>query len=79
MLLTTTGSAQIVLRSGSQTNTSTNATLTINKPTSLAVGDLMLANIVQSDNDNANLANATISGWTLVAGEEFGNAGNDSW
>ena len=79
LLFTTTVSAQIALRSGSQTNTSTNATLTINKPTSLAVGDLMLANIVQSDNDNANLANATISGWTLVAGEEFGNAGNDSW
>ncbi len=39
----------------------------------------MLANIVQSDNDNANLANATISGWTLVAGEEFGNVGSDSW
>lgn len=79
MLFTTTSSAQIALRSGSQTNTSTNATLTINKPTSLTVGDLMLANIVQSDNDNANLANATISGWTLIAGEEFGNAGNDSW
>ncbi len=79
MLFTTTSSAQIALRSGSQTNTSTNATITINKPTSLAVGDLMLANIVQSDNDNATLANATISGWTLVAGEEFGNVGNDSW
>ena len=40
----------------------------------------MLANIVQSDdNDNQNLSDATLSGWTLVAGREFGNVGSDSW
>jgi hypothetical protein len=72
-------SAQIALR-GSQTSTSTTTSVTIAKPTNLAVGDLMLANIVQSDSgDNQVLSNATASGWTLVAGREFGNVGNNSW
>ncbi len=79
MLFTTTVSAQIALRS-SQTNTSTSTTVTVTKPTGLAVGDLMLANIVQSDdNDNQVLSDATLAGWTLVAGREFGNVGSDSW
>ena len=79
MLFTTTSSAQIALR-GSQTSTSTSTSVTITKPTGLVVGDLMLANIVQADdNDNAVLSDATLSGWTLVTGREFGNVGNDSW
>jgi hypothetical protein len=40
----------------------------------------MLANIVQSDSGNNQvLSNATASGWTLVAGREFGNVGSNSW
>ena len=70
--------AQIAQR-GNTTNISTNSSLTIDKPAGLVEGDIMFANIVQSDNDNSTLANATITGWTLVAGEEFGNVGNDSW
>jgi hypothetical protein len=52
----------------SQTNTSTGTTLTISKPTNLAVGDLMIANITQRDNQNV----ATSSGWILVASYQVG-------
>lgn len=73
--------AQIALVTGSQTNQQTSGTtLTINKPTNLAVGDLMVAVIIQvDDGDNQNLSNASRTDWTLVAGEEIGNAGSDSW
>lgn len=67
-----------------QTGTTTNTTLTINRPSGLAVGDVMIANIVQSDNDGNNggdLSNATLSGWTLIAGNQTGIAGSggDEW
>jgi hypothetical protein len=71
--------AQIALR-GSQTNTSTSTSVTITKPSNLAVGDLMLANIVQNEDSNSqSLSNATATGWTLVAGEQFGSSGNNTW
>lgn len=73
---------QITLVTGSQTNQQTSGTtLSVNKPTNLAVGDLMVAVIIQVDNgDNQTLSNATTGGaWTLVAGEEIGNVGSDSW
>ena len=71
--------AQIALRS-SQTNTSTSTSVTITKPSNLAVGDLMLANIVQNEDSNSqSLSNATATGWTLVAGEQFGSSGNNTW
>ncbi|MFM2337788.1 MAG: hypothetical protein RL115_981 [Bacteroidota bacterium] len=81
-----TTNAQINQISGSpQTATTASTTLTISKPTSLAVGDVMLANIVQSDNDGADggdLSNATLAGWTLIAGNQTGvtgGGGGDEW
>jgi hypothetical protein len=71
--------AQITQRGVATTNTSTNTSVTIDKPEGLVEGDIMFANIVQSDDDNDALRNATLTGWTLVAGEEFGNDGDDSW
>jgi hypothetical protein len=82
--------AQIGLAGGSianavQTNTTTSTTLTINRPTSLAIGDIMFANIVQSDDDNNNggdLSNATSGGWTLIAGNQtgvVGSGGDEFW
>lgn len=74
-----TVNAQIALRA-SQTSTSSSTAVTITKPAGLAVGDLMIANIVQSENSTSqSLSNATASGWTLVAGEQFGTSGSDSW
>lgn len=67
-----------------QTATTTGTTLTITRPSGLAVGDVMIANIVQADNDGADggdLSNATLTGWTLIAGNQTGIAGSggDEW
>lgn len=50
--------AQIVFRS-SATASGTTTSLTINKPASLAVGDLMIANLTQRNSEGE----ATLSGW----------------
>ena len=72
---------QAISQRGSATNANTTtSTLTITKPTGLAVGDVMIANIVQGDNaDNQTLGNASRTGWTVVRGAEFGDNGNTSW
>lgn len=43
-------------------------TLTINKPAGLAVGNVMFAHIVQSNNDDNGLSDATRNGWTEITG-----------
>lgn len=64
-------------RSSNTANT-TGGTLSITKPTGLAVNDLMIASIAQGENGSGSLANATASGWTLVQGTSFGASGNTS-
>ncbi len=44
------------------------STITITKPTGLAVGDVMIANIVQTNYDYSNLNNPTNNGWSVVDG-----------
>lgn len=81
--------AQIVQRGTATTNATTlsgsNRTLTINRPTGVVAGDVLIASIVQfeTDNDNGGLSNATLSGWTLIRGglirsDGTGN-GNNAW
>jgi hypothetical protein len=85
MLLTFQNSlGQIALVTGSpQSNTSTGATLTILKPSGLAIGDMMIANIVQSDKGPGltDLSNATSTGWTVIDGRQTGTggSGNEWW
>ncbi|MGQ0740152.1 MAG: T9SS type A sorting domain-containing protein [Bacteroidota bacterium] len=85
VFLTVKVSGQISQVTGSpQSSTTTGTTLTITRPSGLAVGDLMIANIVQADNDGADggdLSNATLAGWTLIAGNQTGIAGSggDEW
>jgi hypothetical protein len=45
-----------------------NTTITINKPTGVVAGDVLLFSVVQNetDNDNGGLSSPTLSGWTLV-------------
>lgn len=64
--------AQIAHRASS-TATTTNTTLTITKPAGLAVGDVMIANIMQSGSDNNSLSNPTATGWTLIAASNMDN------
>ena len=80
--------AQIAQRGTATTNTNsaTNiTTLTINKPTGVVAGDVLIVNIVQNQTDNITglLSNATGTGWTLIDGREIYNDGNqnnrDSW
>lgn len=84
--MTSEAFSQITQVTGSpQTSTTTGTTLTITRPSGLAVGDVMIANIVQSDNDNADggdLSNASLAGWTLIAGNQtgiVGSGGDEFW
>ena len=71
MFFSTNLSAQITQRGSSTTasNATTNATtITINKPTGVVAGDVLLFSVVQNetDNDNGGLTSPNLSGWTLV-------------
>lgn len=58
---------QIALRGSATSATSSNTTLTINKPTGVVSGDVMIANITQTGNTTTN---ASLAGWTLIAGAQ---------
>jgi hypothetical protein len=65
------GWGQIAQRGSATTSsagTANNTSLTINKPTGVTTGDVMLLTIVQNetDNDNGGLASPSLSGWTIV-------------
>lgn len=84
ILFTSTAFSQAITQRGTATSAATTTTtLTINKPTGLQVGDVMLANIVQGDDDGGGQTitnNASRTGWTLVRGGLLGsNANNDWW
>ncbi|MDN3675839.1 choice-of-anchor D domain-containing protein [Flavobacterium paronense] len=68
LLIGSFGYAQIAQRGTATTATSSNTTLTINKPTGLAVNDLMIVNLAQGNN-NTNAPTAT--GWTLIDGRSL--------
>jgi hypothetical protein len=75
--------AQIAQRGSATTATvaATNSgTLTINKPTGVVAGDVMIVSILQNetDNDNGGLSNATLTGWTLVDGGIIRSDGTNS-
>ena len=52
LIVSSFGHAQIAQRGTATTATSTNTTLTINKPTGLALNDLMIANLAQGNNNH---------------------------
>ncbi|HJW30196.1 MAG TPA: hypothetical protein VJ508_13230, partial [Saprospiraceae bacterium] len=82
LLLTQAVPAQIISVTGSPTSaTSTTGTVTIPKPSGLAIGDVMIVNINQGDKQsgNNNLSNATSPGWTLIDGRQTGINGSDDW
>jgi hypothetical protein len=81
-------SAQIAQRGTATTagNSSTNGGfLTINKPSGVVAGDVMIVSIVQNetDNDNGGLNNAILTGWTLIDGRiirsDGTSNGNNAW
>ncbi|REG88497.1 beta strand repeat-containing protein [Algoriphagus antarcticus] len=73
------GFGQIAFR-GSSTNTSNGGSIIITAPATLQVGDLMIVNIAESDNDGATLGQGGyLAGWTTIASGVFASAGNDRW
>jgi hypothetical protein len=65
-------SAQIAQR-GSATTATGNKTITINVPTGVVAGDIMIANI--SEYYNGTNVSATSNGWTELSGSDLGNQG----
>lgn len=60
--------AQIALRGTATSATTTNTTLTINRPTGVVTGDVMIVNITQTGNTTTR---ASLTGWTpVVAGQQ---------
>ncbi len=70
---------QIAQRGTATTATSTTTSVTVAKPTGLAVGDLLIATINQADNDDNSLSDATSTGWQLVGGAKFYTSGSNEW
>ena len=79
LILGSAAFGQITQVTSPQSATTTGTTLTITRPSALAVNDVMIANIVQSDNDNATLNDASLFGWSLIDGRDIGVNGNDHW
>lgn len=71
LLFSLSAFSQIAQRGTATTATSINASITINKPAGITVGDLMLADIAQgtnkSESTNPLNINPTCSGWTLIS------------
>jgi len=67
----------LISQRGTSTSATTNGTtLTINKPSGVVTGDVMIVNISISRKSNTSTANPTLAGWTLVSGEQFDNSKN---
>ncbi len=62
-------SAAIAQRGTATTATTTNTNLTINKPTGVVAGDVMIVNIAKVGN---NTTAPSLAGWTLIDGRSLG-------
>lgn len=76
--------AQITQVGDDMSASTSGTTLTITKPVGLAVGDVMIVNIMQMDDDGANggdLSAPTGSGWSLIDGRQLyaSGSGGDEW
>lgn len=70
---------QIALR-GTTENASNTSTLEIDRPAGLLVGDVMIATIGRSDDDEGNLSDqTTATGWTLIDDRIIGSIDDNRW
>ncbi|MFM7016449.1 MAG: beta strand repeat-containing protein, partial [Bacteroidota bacterium] len=65
LLTVNISNGQIALRGTATSGTTSNTSITINKPTGVVAGDVMIVNIAQNGN---NTTNPSLSGWTLIQG-----------
>ncbi len=63
----------IAQRGSATTATTTSSSLTINKPTGVVAGDVMIVNIAKVNND---ITTPTLTGWTLVDGKSLTGTGS---
>ncbi len=85
-LFSLTTHAQITRRGTATTNANNGGlSLSIDKPTGIVAGDILIANILQNetDNDNGGLNAVTATGWILVDGRiirsDGTNNGDNAW
>jgi len=71
--------AQITQRGEKTTNNTLTNSLTLSVPSGIQVDDILLVQIVQSDNDNDALSDAMSPGWTLVKGRKVKSHGGREW
>jgi trimeric autotransporter adhesin len=76
LFVSTFSFSQIAQRGTATTATSTGITLTINKPTGIVVGDIMIANIAKGGNNSTAVTSA---GWTLIDGQNLGGGGTQRY
>src|SRR5262249_47896043 len=70
LVCTQSAQAAISQRGTASTATTTTTTLTINKPTGVVAGDVMIVTI---SNPGENNTAASLSGWTLISGSNLGS------
>ena len=68
LFITICGFSQIAQRGTATTATSGTSSITINKPTGIVVGDIMIVDIAQGTNGTSISASPTLAGWTLING-----------
>ena len=71
--------AQVTQRGTTQTSNSLSNTITITTPAGIQVDDILIVQIVQSDNDNATLSDATSPGWTFIRGRKVKTNSSREW
>jgi Secretion system C-terminal sorting domain len=72
---------QIGQRGGATSGTNSGTSISVNIPTGVVAGDVLIATIAQNDNGggtNLNV-NASAGGWTLIDGRQIGISGNNEW
>lgn len=83
LIFTTQRSAAQITQVAAFSNdqTTDGAAVVLTNPGGFAIGNVMIANIVQNDNDaGVTLSNPTApAGWTLIDGRALGSSGNNDW
>ena len=72
LLISLFGLAQIAQRESATTATGGGTSLTITKPVGIAVGDIMIANISESQGSNNLSTSASCAGWTVIDSRNLG-------
>jgi len=79
LLFSNSSLAQIAMVGTAQTTTGSGTSLVVTKPTGVALGDVLFANVLMADNDGNTLTDPTPSGWIKIDGRDIASNGSDHW